>query len=364
MKETIFKYVPSNIQSSIVNIDEFEKNSDEAKLLCLLFGGVVVTKNSEEEIFQKKNHFILDDDDNNYSNIFTHTRIMQSKLQAFEEEIESASDINKGTVVKDLKNLISSLNILLNEEEFHTEESFDDFLLKEFAIKDTEKDLLKRYFQHMSRNNKEFQSTLLFETTMFFFKCELSPTAAFLHLYRIIELICFNVPLVYTSKEFSYIGAFTKLKKFFSKDGEEFAFFKKFLETLFKDEKEMLNEKFCFEIQSDNISSIKADLDNVYSLDKKDKEQNYLWEFNISENQSSALCSISFKNLIDFIINIRNRYFHLSDGSGNPNIKNKTYDMDQVFTQLNFSIINCLSIIMLSVSKYSFSFFSRFYEEN
>lgn len=362
MPDSIFNYELIDTESDIINHENFEENSDEAKLLCLLFGCLTITKGLDEEKIQTRNFFILDGSEIS-DTIFEHTRILQTKLQNFENEImDNELDGTHEDLVNKLKSLKIPLNYLLEEEQRTKSKPLDKFLIEEFSLQASNKTVLRKYFTHMNRHNKEFQSVLLFEVTMFFFKCEESPTTAFLHLYRIIELLCFNIPLVYTSKETSYVGAFIQLKKFFSNDAKEFVFFKTFLRLLFKDEEEILEEKLIFFINSDNVKHIRNDLDRVFSLDQ-DKNEKVRWEFEILEDNKSAKCTIPFKNIIDFVVNIRNRYFHLSDGSGNPNIKNKNYDMDCVFKQLNFSILNCLSLILLSVSKHSFSSYSIFFEE-
>lgn len=363
MVDSMFNYKPLDVESEIINFDNFGENSDEAKLLCLLFGGMTITNNLNEKKIQTKNYFLLDSSEIT-SSVFDHTRIVQSKLQNLEDEIQNIEmDIVPENLFSKLQAVQESLTILLDEEQYVFDKSLDDFLMEEFSFETTDKDMLVRYFQYMSRHNKEFQSILLFEVTMFFFKCDESPTTAFLHLYRIIELLCFNIPLVYTSKETSYMGAYNKLKNFFLKGGQEFAFFKTFLEQLFRNESEILDQKFIFFINNDNVAHIRNDLDKVYSLDAKEKNtENKNWEYEILEGSKSAKCTVPFKNIIDFVVNIRNRYFHLNDGSGQPNIKNKDYDMDDVFRQLNFSVLNCLSIILLTVSKHSFSSYSIFFE--
>lgn len=362
MNEPMFRYEVKGLRSSIIDTTNFVENSDEAKILCLLFGGLLVTKNSEQEMFQTRNYFLLGDDTVSNVNVLNNFRLMQSNLQKLKEDVITDFPTQAEEFSASSNQVLSMIGTLLNEESFISEQNFDDFMLEEFSLDESNGESLKKYFNYMRRQNKDFQSTLLFEITMFFFKSEVSPTTAFLHLYRVLELICFNIPLVYTSKEVSYVGAYTKLKKFFSKSGGEFVFFKSFLKTLFKDEEEVLTQSFEFVVKSDDVSKIKDDLNRVYSLDNVDKNGNKFWNFRIIDEGSLAECTITFENLIDFVVNLRNRYFHLSDGSGNPNIKNKTYEMDHVFVNLNYSLMNCLAIILLSVAKHGFSSYSRLVE--
>lgn len=359
---SLFKYTSEGITSSILNFENFEDISDEGKMLGLLFGGVAVTKYSGEQILQAHNYFVFQEF-NEDERIFREFRAVQAILQNFKEDCQDSTSFSDSDVPNNITELLKSFDDVLDitgPEQMH---NFDDFISEEFSLNEDNTKLLSMYFPYMKRQNKDFQSTLLFELTMFFFKCEISPTTAFLHLYRILELLSFNIPLVYTSKETNYIGAFKDLKKFFANNGEEFVFFKKFLNTLFKNEPEILRQNLEFIISGNKLESVKKDLDAIYALTKTNKKQEHetVWEFQIKEN-NVAECTISFLNLIDLMVNIRNRYFHLSDGSGNPNIKNKTYDMDQVFYNLNFSILNCLAIILLSVSKHSFSTYTRFFE--
>lgn len=356
VKQTLFTYESKDLTSSAIDFQNFNNISDEAKMLGLLFGGVSVTKSSGEQILQNTNFFVFQDY-NEEEKVFRDFRSVQAILQNMKEEYQDNPEFLKPEISKSITDLLNSFNSVLKEDDSKQKQDFDGFILNEFLLEEANKDKLNTYFSYMERQNKEFQSILLSELTMFFFKCERSPTTAFIHLYRILELLSFNIPLVYTSRETSYIGAFNKLKKFFGASGEEFTFFKNFLKTLFKDEDEVLKQDFVFIISSENLESVKIDLNAIYPLQKKED----MWFFEIKEN-NVAECRISFFNLIDLMVNIRNRYFHLNDGKGNPNIKNKNYDMDQVFYSLNFSILNYLAIILLSVSKHSFSNYTRFFE--
>lgn len=359
---SMFQYTVSNFHSDIINTEEFSKNSDELKLLCLLFGGVTVKKESSKEIIQNRNFFIFDNnqDEQLIEEYINNGKLLQSDLTAFRENFNPSG---LGTQIKDLIYLIGEN---LNQNNLNEDKYFDEFFEKEFSTDNVDTETIRKYFIYMNRHNKDYQSTLLSEITLFFFKANIAPTTAFLHLYRVLELISFNIPLVYASKSNDYAGSFNLLKKFFHADGREFSFFKKFLNTLFKDEKEILDLKLQFHIISDNIMHIKSDLGKVYDLKekrKKDGSKSTLWEFE-EEGDNSALCTIPVINMVDFIVSLRNRFFHLSDTTGQPNIKNKTYDMDNVFRDMNFCILNFLSIIILGVSKYSFSTYVRFLEED
>lgn len=359
MSDSIFNYESISPNSEIIDLNNWENISDEAKLICLLFGGVTIVKDSECEIKQTTNYFLLDNLEI-MSDIFDQARILQSKIQDFESKIDDCESVDIPEVLSgNIRDLNNNLFLFLKNESYSQIISIDTFLKNEFSLEDSNIEQLKNYFIYMNRQNKEYQNVLLFEFTMFFFKCEQSPSTAFIHIYRILELLTFNIPLVYTSKANNYIGSFKQLKTFFSNSGQELSFFKNFLKILFKDEKEVLDQDMTFFINCNNLDDIINDLDKIYTL--KDS-QSKLWDVEIIEHNESAKFTIKFTNLIDLIVNIRNRYFHLNDGSGNPNIKNKNYDMDNVFKQLNFTAINCLAIILLATSKHSFNSYSLFWD--
>lgn len=359
MSDSIFHYEYMFQNSEIIDFNNWENTSDEAKLLCLLFGGITIIKDSEIEIKQTTNYLLLNNSAIMNSS-FDQARILQSSIQDIESKNDDFENIDIPTnLSKNIRELKYNLFDYLRSENQSQIMSIDTFLKNEFALEDSKLEQLKKYFIYMNRQNKEYQHVLLFEFTMFFFKCNQSPSTAFIHIYRILELLTFNVPLVYTSKSKSYIGSFKQLKSFFSNSGQEFSFFKNFLNILFKDEEEILDQDMIFFINCNNLDYVIKDLDKIYPLID---EQKKLWDVEINDHNESAKFTIKFKHLIDLIVNIRNRYFHLNDGSGNPNIKNKNYDMDNVFKQLNFTALNCLAIIILATSKHSFNSYSLFWE--
>ncbi len=355
MANSIFSYQIKDVESDIISSSEFESHCDELKLLRLLYGGLDIVKNNEEVIPQPHNYLVLMDNIN-LNNINPNIDNFLNSMSSFKEFLIEESIITE-EVKSNFLNLKEKLTSLREDRE-DTELNFDEFIYNEFSIEKGKNEFLKKYFNFISRNNKQFQEVILFETTMCLVKLYNSPITAFLHLYRILELMTFNVPLVYTSKQSSYIGAYNDLRKFFSQKGQEFVFFKKFLETLFKDEIIILDQEFSFEINSNDIETIKKDITKIYPLEEKNVIN---WDFEIINGIGK--CKISFKNVIDLVVNIRNRYFHLNDGSGQPNIKNKTYELDQVLLNLNHVIINCFAIILLNISKHSFEYYSLVIDE-
>lgn len=227
------------------------------------------------------------------------------------------------------KSIIESINALLSSEG-------NSFLLTE------NKEQLRQYLNINRRNNSIYE-LVLFEVSSFLCCQKSSPTAAFVHLYRCLEYLSYSFPMVYAAKSKNYKGSFTDLKKFMTGDTSgELMFFRKFLNTLFQDERETILE-FPFEMNitmNYPIQPLKQELAVIYN--------DFLYDF---END---MLKVPFKNMLTLFKNTRNRYFHLLIGQGQANFSSNNYDIDEYFACINPSLLNWLSMIILKISVFGF----------
>lgn len=212
--------------------------------------------------------------------------------------------------------------------------AFSDFLNSYSVGGSTE-----RFIRITIADNRDFYREILSE----FLNCHLQiiqgrHTGAFVFLYRVLERISYSVPLLYASTQSDYIGTFKDLKAILNaeKDGE-LGLFKKFLnQGRFIDRlKLQVNQKISFSSTSGNASS----------------------HFNIATKKFAKFTStdsvaheveIKFSDIPDFLITLRNRFFHARTGDGMNNISSTEMpDSDEFFERVNPIILSFLAIIVL-----------------
>lgn len=267
------------------NLNLFDDNP-EALLLRLISGTVNIEHNiSNTIIFPRKNYTDLD---------FTVNQ-----------------NVNSNTLLKIFNNGSNTNNQAISKEFFS-----------------------KYYRKCTTYGNREFFQNLVSEISNFlYFQSIGSNTTAFLHLYRCIELISYTFPLFYASKSKNYQATFRKLNDFFkdlsNKDGE-ITFLKFFInETLFK-----------------KLALLDSDLNLVIrTTDSFLQETYYNLIFDFCNKNNIRLKNnciphskivISRRFLLSFIVNLRNRYFHLASGGYNENISSRQLSESDIF----FEIIN------------------------
>ena len=163
-------------------------------------------------------------------------------------------------------------------------------------------------------------------------------TSAFVFLYRILERISYSVPLLYTSTQSDFQGTFNDLKAILNADIEgELGMFKKFLgKGRFIDPlKLQVAQKISF-------STVSGHAANYYDL-TKDKFNKF-----VSTDQVSHEVEIKFSEIPEFLITIRNRFFHSRTGDGRKNITTiEMPDSDEYFGKINPVIASFLAIVTL-----------------
>ena len=168
---------------------------------------------------------------------------------------------------------------------------------------------------------------------------------AFLYLYRGIECISYSLPLLYASKSKEYIKTFGALKKFFGneKDPGELKFFKNFVTEIFKNEDFM---SITIDIDFDAID-VEQEKSNIFKIFTG---ANFPKPAYAAENDE---LKYSFTDYYDLMISLRNRYFHLLQGSWNENISciNTEYP-EYMFKAIIEQGLNWISIILFEILKY------------
>ena len=193
------------------------------------------------------------------------------------------------------------------------------------------------YFNRNRVNNILYKK-LLNELTLYFFNENKSSVAAFVHLYRALELISYSFPLIYASNSVDYTGTYTKLQKFFGKDAVgELGFMRVFIDTIY-DSDPILEYNFEISIDASIFDYVKSDLEKIFKSD-------------IPYNFENGNFNIQFKHFIIAFITIRNRYFHFFTGKNQYNISAENYDIDDFFESLNPIVFNWLSIIICKISQ-------------
>lgn len=212
----------------------------------------------------------------------------------------------------------------------------------EVKIKD-----LDLYFKR-SKFNSIFYSSIQSELI----KCliaekENNHLEAFFYLYRIIEGISYSIPLIYVSKHKHYDKTYKQLQGYFGKtiDGE-LAFFKRFISQTFNKE-EFYKSTIDINITEIDIEEIREDYYNLYLKKMKDS-----YVKDKSENQE---IKISFIGFYDFMIELRNRFFHFTKGSWQENLSStEILFPDYFFKPIVNHGINWISIILFEIIKVDF----------
>lgn len=202
---------------------------------------------------------------------------------------------------------------------------------------------LHDYLVDNLQNNNYVESILTEVSHYFVAKENENHLSCFIHLYRLLEFISYSFPLAHASKASNIYGTFESLKEYFHKEGKELAFLKKFVNILFKDKPEL---NLTFEI---NITGITADIQKkIYQTFKRitAPKQDY-----ITYDDTLFQLSLEYKNLIDLVVFLRNRYFHFAMG-GTKNIKTSDIiDPDYFFEHINDGLLNWIYVIYSEIIK-------------
>lgn len=207
-------------------------------------------------------------------------------------------------------------------------------------IRDEEaKRVCDKYFLH-NRRNSYVHERILNEISWYFMTEKKSPTEGFVHLYRCFEFISYSFPMIYAATSQSYKGTYDNLKKFMDGNGTgELKFFRNFLESLFESEPLVLEYVFEVDLQSSDLGEIRWELKRILAEGRV--------QYNLDEDSELKrdCFSIKFRDMAALFLQMRNRYFHMLNGSGQQNFEALRYDMNDLFRAFNGVILNWLAVI-------------------
>jgi hypothetical protein len=228
---------------------------------------------------------------------------------------------------------IERLRNYISNNEITTDDLGDIFREKKFLFQN------KRFYEIL---NTEFSN-------YYYYNNKESYTTAFAYLYRILETISYSFPLIYASRATDFIGTYNFLKDWMTGDKKagELGFFKKFIVTTFSNDPAIAKD-----------SSINIDIEGEsteiqqYFFDAFKKACNNPSIF-AQDTQEPIRLSVKFTEYSSFIINLRNRFFHLLN-SGQPNLQSDDIlDSDHFFKMVNKPTAYWLSIILIQVLKHN-----------
>lgn len=213
----------------------------------------------------------------------------------------------------------------------------------ELKIKD-----LDKYFK-TARNNKKFYDSIEIELL----KCLIANhdqryLESFFYLYRIIEGISYSIPLMYVSKNKDYNKTYGELQAFFGKDKDgELAFFKRFISTTFQEE-DFYKSNLLIDLHLIDIEEIRPVYYKIYLEKLKNRT--------VGQPTENESMSVQFITFYDFIIELRNRFFHNAKGSWQSNLESTNLLFpDLFFKPLINHGINWISIILFEIIKNDFA---------
>lgn len=205
----------------------------------------------------------------------------------------------------------------------------------------TDTRIIDSYFMK-NRSNTSFFEDLLSEISNYFYqKDKKAYLSAFVHLYRTLEHLSYAFPLLYVKHSNSYKGTFSSMQSFFSSDAQasELKFVQELQKVLFTPNI-LKNGLTTFTIvgPDDNIkNNIKAAIESLLN--------------GLQYSVNDFDVSIYNKNLVTFIIRLRNRYFHFLLGSEKNNLDSKSIVVDSLFESVNEQIINWIAFMYFEILK-------------
>lgn len=217
-------------------------------------------------------------------------------------------------------------------------------LIEQFDENVSLKDLNK--FFSKARSNKKFYKSIEVELI----KCLIAYKSdkfleSFIYLYRIIEGISYSIPLIFVSKKDDYNKTYHDLQSYFGKEKDgELQFFKRFVSESFKNE-DFYKSNITIDLNLVDIEELRPKYYELYL--KKVKEKYVL------DKSENSFIKIEFIGYYDFLIELRNRFFHNLKGGWHENFDSTELMFpDQFFKPITLHGINWLSLILFEIIKF------------
>jgi len=206
------------------------------------------------------------------------------------------------------------------------------------------------YIYAKRRINKSFYREIIYELVNFtIHTARDSHTAAFIYIYRVLERVSYCFPLIYVSMTDDFKKSYKQVKSFFgdSGDKDEKEFFKTFITTIFAGD-DVLETTVDFGFETGGSSEADAQrlclaLKRILPADlKKD------------ELVSATEISVKYQNVGNFIIAIRNGFFHNLSKQNNLDAE-ALRDSDVLFHLINDKCLYWIASVFLAIFSYNMS---------
>lgn len=197
-----------------------------------------------------------------------------------------------------------------------------------------------RKFLLANRENNNIVKPILIELSNCLIKYDNEMfTSSFLHIYRCVENMTYIFPHIYAKCFNSYKGTYDALKDFFNQDKseKELKMYKILSDKLF-DGSLLVSSSFEFDygfLDDNDFETIKKIFSNEY--------------FGFQFEYYDKKVKIDFSNMFNFIITLRNRCFHMLEGTTNKYIKIDDLDFDTLFKGIVLEIVNWFSIVYVKL---------------
>jgi hypothetical protein len=190
-------------------------------------------------------------------------------------------------------------------------------------------------------DNRRLFGDLLSEFASYFCACGSGAhTAAFVHLYRVLERVSFSLPLLYCATESDFEGTFNFLKKLFAEAGDgDLSLLKKFIAEGKLIDRTIVDTAVVIDFSASPLNS-----DRFYkAVSSRFKDADSL-------DPTRRQISVTFGNTQTLFIVVRNRFFHLRSGDGRNNISiAELHDSSEFFSLLNPIFCNFLAKLVLQI---------------
>lgn len=243
------------------------------------------------------------------------TLILQYKTKSIEQQIDYfSSQDSDGTFTA-----------------YKTRQRYDNYIQNKLNLDNAKLNT----FINQNRINSGLYENLLSEFSYFFYyQHQKNYLSGFVHLYRVLEYMSLTMPLIVISTQNNYQGAFSHIKQFFGSEKiEELGFFKKFVTVVFESVEQQESIVFPFE-------SGKTFDTSEYKVLNKIGINSYEYDY--------QKMTIKFIDMIDFIVTVRNRFFHFKIG-GAQNIQSFDFDVEKFFQLINQQICYFLAKIFFKI---------------
>ena len=197
-----------------------------------------------------------------------------------------------------------------------------------------------RNFLLANRENNNIVKPILIELSNCLIKYDNEMfTSSFLHIYRCVENMTYIFPHIYAKCFNSYKGTYDALKDFFNQDKseKELKMYKILSDKLF-DGSLLVSSSFEFDygfLDDNDFETIKKIFSNEY--------------FGFQFEYYDKKVKIDFSNMFNFIITLRNRCFHMLEGTTSKYIKIDDLDFDTLFKGIVLEIVNWFSIVYVKL---------------